>query len=96
MSRRRPGRLLIASGLLLAVFAAPLAFSPELYDNFTLPKQAALLVAAAAALLGCALERRFLPRHRLLRIAFTLWLTSLLVSWLFGLDRLGSVLGYYQ
>jgi O-antigen ligase len=96
MSRRRPGRLLIASGLLLAVCAAPLAFSHELYDNFTLPKQAALLVAAAAALLGCALERRFLPRHRLLRIAFALWLASLLVSWLFGLDRLGSVLGYYQ
>ena len=94
--RRRPGRALVASGLFLAVVAAPLAFSPELYDNFTLPKQACLLFAAGAVLLGCAIERRFLPEHRVLRIAFLAWLATVGLSWALGIDPLGSVLGYYQ
>lgn len=94
--RRFPGRGLVAAGLFLALSVTPVVFDAALYDDFTLPKQASLLVAAALVLVGLAMEGRLLPRQRVLRFALLAWVAMLGISWATGIDPLGSVLGYYQ
>ncbi len=93
---RALGLLLIAIGLGTAVTAAPAAFAPPLYDDFTLIKQTVLLVAAAPTLVGLALTGEVLPRQRGLRIAVMAWVVMLVLSMATALDARGSVLGVYQ
>ncbi len=91
-----PGQVLVGAGLVGAVTVAPVVFSPWLYDNFTLPKQSILLVSAALICIGLAMEGRFLPSGRWLRIGLCGWLASLTLSWMTGIDPWGGLLGYYQ
>ncbi|MCC6388753.1 MAG: O-antigen ligase family protein [Dehalococcoidia bacterium] len=93
---RALGIVLIAIGLGIAVAAAPAAFAPWLYDDFTLIKQSVLLVAAAPTLVGLALTGEVLPRQRGLRIAVMAWVVMLVLSMATALDARGSVLGVYQ
>lgn len=95
-ARHEPGRVLILAGLLLALVGVPLLFSHELYDNFTLPKQSGLLIAAALVLVGGGIDGRLLPAHRWLRALLLAWVAALILSWALGIDPVGSVLGYYQ
>jgi len=94
--RRSPGQALIGAGLAGAVAVAPLIFSPWLFDNFTLPKQSVLLGSAALICLGLAMEGQVLPPGRWLRVSIVAWVVALTVSTLAGIDRWGSLLGYYQ
>lgn len=93
---RNPARSLIAAGLALALAGVPIAFDAALYDDFTLPKQAVLLVAAAVVLAGLALSGDALPRHRLLRVAVVAWAGWLTLALALSIDWRGSILGYYQ
>ncbi|MEO6397868.1 MAG: O-antigen ligase family protein, partial [Tepidiformaceae bacterium] len=95
-ARRAPGRSLISLGVLIALAITPAIFAPALYDDFTLPKQASILVAAACILAGLAMEGEFLPRHRAARLLLLGWVALLVVSFATGIDRRGSLLGYYQ
>jgi O-antigen ligase len=88
---------LVLGGLALALIAGPAIFSSRIYDNFTLPKQATLLVAAALVLAGLAAGRgSMLPRDRLLRAVVLAWTGWLVVAWALGPDPRGSLLGVYQ
>ncbi|MFN8508242.1 MAG: O-antigen ligase family protein [Dehalococcoidia bacterium] len=93
---RALGIVLIAIGLGIAVAAAPAAFAPWLYDDFTLIKQSVLLVAGAPTLVGLALTGEVLPRQRGLRVAVVAWVVMLVLSMATALDARGSVLGVYQ
>lgn len=95
-ARRAPGRSLVAVGLLTGMAVTPSVFLPGLYDSFTLPKQATILLATACILAGLAIEGEFLPRHRPTRWLLLAWTALLLASFATGIDRRGSVLGYYQ
>ena len=95
-TRRYPGRALISIGLLTAVVATPVIFDAALYDDFTLLKQSSLLVAAAIIVFGLALEGRALPQNKIVRVALGAWALCLTLSFVFGIDPLGSVLGVYQ
>ena len=94
--RRSPGRALVALGLMVALALTPAIFAPGLYDDFTLAKQAALLLAASTILAGLALGGEFLPRQPAVRWLLLAWTVLLVVSFASGIDRRGSVLGYYQ
>lgn len=92
----RTGRTLTLVGLAIALAATPIVFDSAIYDNFTLPKQASLLVAAALILTGLALTGEILPRSPWVRAALATWLCCLAISFAFSIDRRGSILGYYQ
>jgi len=93
---RAIGLLLIAIGVGFALAVTPAAFAPWLYDDFTLVKQASLLLATAPALVGLALSGEVLPRQRGLRVAVIAWVVMLMLSTATGIDSRGSVLGVYQ
>lgn len=95
-ARRYPGRALIIGGLLTAVTATPVIFDSALYDDFTLLKQSSLLVAASLIIAGLAIEGRALPQNKIVRAALGAWALCLTLSFIFGIDPLGSVLGMYQ
>jgi hypothetical protein len=80
----------------VAVAVVPLVFHPGIYDNFTLPKQAVLLVAAGLVVAGLLLSGPILPASRLLRLALLGWAAWLTLALVLGEDRRGSLLGYYQ
>ncbi len=80
----------------MALAVTPVVFDAGLYDNFTLPKQASLLAAAALVLVGLAIEGPVLPRQQVVRFALLAWVATLGVSWAAGIDPFGSILGYYQ
>ena len=94
--RRSPGGALVVLGLMVALALTPAIFAPGLYDDFTLAKQAALLLAASTILAGLALGGEFLPRQPAVRWLLLAWTVLLVVSFASGIDRRGSVLGYYQ
>lgn len=94
--RRSPGGALVVVGLAIALTGTPAAFSSAIYDNFTLPKQATLLVATAFVLAGLALEGEFLPRDRVLRRLVPAWLAWTTLTLLLSVDPRGSVFGWYQ
>lgn len=92
----RTGHALTLAGLVVALAVTPVIFDSAIYDNFTLPKQASLLVAAALILAGLGLAGDVLPRTPWVRLALAAWVCCLAVSFAFGIDRRGSILGYYQ
>lgn len=92
---RSAGQLVIA-GLLIALVVTPAVFVPQLYDDFTLSKQSALLPAAAVVLVGLALAGFPLPASRLVRLSLAAWVALLLLSEALAIDPRGSVLGVYQ
>ncbi len=94
--RGSPGRALLALGMLITLALTPAVFAPGLYDDFTLPKQASLLVATALVLSGLAWDGEFLPRQPAIRALLLAWTGLLVLSFLTGIDRRGSILGYYQ
>lgn len=94
--RADPGGAFLVASLLVALVAAPAVFVPALYDDFTLPKQATLFVAAALGLLGLALRGMVLPGHRGLRLGVLAWIAMLFISWAAGIDPRGGLLGVYQ
>ena len=95
-AQREPGLALVRTGLAVALAAVPAAFWPGLYDDFTLPKQALLLVSAALVILGLAIDGDALPRSPWLRWALGAWACAITVSFVLGIDPRGSVLGRYQ
>ena len=95
-ARRAPGNALVLAGLLVAAVATPAVFAPGLYDDFTLAKQASLLVATALILGGLAWDGEFFPRHAAVRRILMVWIALLTVSFIAGIDSRGSILGYYQ
>jgi O-antigen ligase len=94
--RRSPGSSLVLAGLIVAMAITPAIFDPNIYDNFTLPKQASLMVATALVLTGLALEGHFLPGDRWLRAAVLIWIGWTTLAFLAGIDRRGSIFGVYQ
>jgi len=94
--RRSPGSSLVLAGLIVALAITPAIFDPNIYDNFTLPKQASLMVATALVLAGLALEGQFLPGDRWLRLAVLAWIGWTTLAYLAGIDRRGSIFGVYQ
>ncbi len=94
--RRAPGKACIAAGVFISLAITPAIFDPQLYDDFTLPKQASLLLATASILAGLALEGSFLPRQPAIRWLLVAWTVLLMLSFAAGVDRRGSLLGYYQ
>lgn len=94
--RRSPGSALVVAGLIIAMAVTPAIFDPNIYDNFTLPKQSSLMVATALVLVGLALEGQFLPGDRWLRLAVLAWIGWTTLAYLAGIDRRGSILGVYQ
>lgn len=95
-AKREPGQALIIIGLWLALAATPAVFDPRLYDDFTLAKQAVMFASAALVATGLALTGEWLPRSRLLRISVGVWVGWFTVSWAFGIDPRGGLLGVYQ
>lgn len=95
-ARRAPGNALVLAGLLVAAVVTPAVFAPGLYDDFTLVKQASLLVATALILAGLAWDGEFLPRSPIVRRLLVAWTVLLSGSFFMGIDSRGSVLGYYQ
>lgn len=91
-----PGRASVMLGLIIAVAVTPAVFAPGLYDDFTLPKQATLLLATALILAGLAWDGEFLPRHKAVRFLLLAWVALLVVSFAASIDSRGSILGYYQ
>lgn len=87
---------LVGFGLVLALAVAPAVFLPPLYDDFTLPKQAVLFLAAASILAGAAVHGDLLPRDRWVRAGLVALALTLTVSYLAGGDRRGATLGVYQ
>lgn len=87
---------LICAGIATALALVPAAFIPQLYDDFTLIKQAGLAVAAALTLAGLVLAGFPMPAARPARIALGVWLFLVVVSEWLALDPRGSVLGVYQ
>lgn len=96
LQMRALGNLLIAIGIAIALAVTPAAFAPWLYDDFTLAKQATLLMAAAPVLVGIGLTGEVLPRQRGLRIATIGWVAMMVISLAAGIDSRGSVIGVYQ
>ena len=94
--RRTPGKASVVLGLVLAVAVTPAIFAPGLYDDFTLAKQATLLIATALILAGLAWDGEFLPRQKAVRVLLLSWTALLAVSFATGIDSRGSILGYYQ
>lgn len=92
---KRAGQLVIA-GLLVALVVTPAVFVPRLYDDFTLIKQSALLLATAIVLVGLALAGFPLPAPRAVRLSLAAWVALLLLSEALAIDPRGSVLGVYQ
>ena len=82
--------------MFIALTLTPAVFAPGLYDGFTLAKQASLLVATALIVGGLAWDGEFLPRHPAVGGLLLAWTALLIVSFITGIDRRGSVLGYYQ
>jgi len=91
-----PGGLCVFAGLVVALVVAPVIFHPGVYDDFTMWKQSSLLIAAGLILFGLAWETSLLPLTGALRILFALFLVLLVVSFVAGVDLLGSSLGVYQ
>lgn len=92
----RLGPALAGGGLIVALAVAPAVFAPALYDDFTLAKQAALLLAAGLTLAGLAAGGNLLPRDRLVRLCLLGWLGALVLALAGGIDPRGSLLGTYQ
>ena len=84
------------AGLFLALAGVPLAFAPQLYDDFTLAKQVLLVVAASLVLAGWAAEGFRFYGGRSIQLALACLIVMLVVSESFAIDRRGSVLGVYQ
>lgn len=82
--------------MVVALAGIPAVFWEPLYDDFTLPKQAVLLVAGsvAAAAFGWGGWWRTVPSWLLALGAG--WVVVVVASAALGLDWRGSVLGYYQ
>jgi O-antigen ligase len=87
---------LVFAGLAVALAVCPVVFWPGLYDDFTLLKQASLLLAAALALTGFAVGGVPLPRSRVFQGGLAAWVAALLLSAAFGSDPVGGLLGVYQ
>ena len=92
----RLARYLVFAGLAVALSIAPVVFVPGLYDDFTLPKQSAVFVAAALILLGLGIDGFSFAGGRLIGITLGLWVAALIVGELAAIDRAGSLLGVYQ
>ena len=92
---RRSADWALYIGLFGALAIVPVIFVPQLYDDFTLPKQAALLVSAGIIAAGLADNFR-LPRGNALRIALVAWTLMLLVSSVSAVDWRGGMTGVYQ
>lgn len=87
---------LITAGMFVALAIVPIAFVPNFYDDFTLIKQAGLVVSAAMIAGGVIVDGAVLPESRALRVAFLAWIVALVISEALAIDRRGSVLGLYQ
>ena len=96
VARDAPGRAFVLAGVVIALAVTPAVFAPALYDDFTLAKQASLLFATSLILIGLSWEGNFLPRHVWVRRLVIAWAALLFLSFVTGIDRRGSVLGYYQ
>ncbi|MBI5948366.1 MAG: O-antigen ligase family protein [Chloroflexi bacterium] len=95
-AREGIGRLLTLAGMVVALGVAPAVFLPGIYDDFTLMKQSALLVAAALLLVGFAAAPEVLPRRPVVRYAFLALVAWTTLAWLLGEDPRGGTLGVYQ
>ena len=84
------------AGLWVALAITPAVFAPTLYDDFTLPKQASLLIATGLMLAGLSITGEMMPRDRWLRRLIAGWMAWTLLCLLAGIDRRGSLLGLYQ
>ena len=84
------------AGLWVALAITPAVFAPALYDDFTLPKQASLLIATGLMLAGLSITGEMMPRDRWLRRLIAGWMAWTLLCLLAGIDRRGSLLGLYQ
>ncbi|MEO8540751.1 MAG: O-antigen ligase family protein [bacterium] len=91
----RADRLVLA-GLFVALVLTPVAFLPQLYDDFTLAKQASLFVAAALVLAGLGLQGFPISATKPVRVALLCWFAILVLSELLAIDPRGSTLGVYQ
>jgi len=84
------------AGLAVALVGTPAVFAQGLYDDFTLAKQASLLVAAALILVSMALDGGRLPAPRFVLMALAAWALLVVASQVVAVDWRGSVLGVYQ
>ncbi len=95
-ARARPGEALVLAGLWVALAVTPAIFAAPLYDDFTLPKQASLFVAAGLVLAGLSFAGEMMPRDPWLRRVVTAWFAWTTICFLLGIDRRGGLLGLYQ
>jgi len=82
--------------MLLVLGGVPVAFWPALYDDFTLPKQSLLVAGCSVLITGVTWSGRWKIPHRLIVAGLAAWVVIAIASAMTGLDRRGSVLGYYQ